>query len=516
MAGVNGSFCTYFDHWYLTRGLALARSLQRHRRGARLWVLCLTDLCFEVLRRLAPAGVRPLHLRDLEVADPALAAARRDRTVMEYYFTCTPALPLYLLEHERDLDLITYLDADLFFFEDPEPLFSELGERSVAIVPHRFPPRLRELERHGIYNVGWLTFRRDERGLTCLRWWRERCLEWCHDRVEPGRFAEQKYLDDWPQRFPGVVALRHPGANVAPWNLEAHRLTLQGERVRVDGEPLIFYHAHGLQEGRVPDPGLDQYGVALTPLVRDHVYGPYLRALDQERLEVDAVLEAARRGQASFSPAALADLADYDRALPEREVVRQARRATLQRLEECERDRAARLQQIERREARLAQAEADRTARLRDIDSLGRQLAVSESDRGARLKEIQRLGGELARADADRAARLHEIERLAADLAQADADRSARLLEVQRLQAQLAETEAACAASARSVEGLSQELERLGAELQRLREANAQTAAEADAASAQLLALQASRSWRWTAPLRALSARLLRRSRVGP
>ena len=99
---MNGSFCTYFDHWYLTRGLALARSLQRHRRGARLWVLCLSELCFEVLRRLAPVGVRSLRLRDLEVADPRLAAARRDRTVMEYYFTCTPALPLYLLEHEHE------------------------------------------------------------------------------------------------------------------------------------------------------------------------------------------------------------------------------------------------------------------------------------------------------------------------------------------------------------------------------------------------------------------------------
>jgi hypothetical protein len=90
------------------------------------------------------------------------------------------------------------------------------------------------------------------------------------------------------------------------------------------------------------------------------------------------------------------------------------------------------------------------------------------------------------------------------------------LLEVQRLKVQLAEAQAACAASARSVEGLSAELDRLGAELERLQEASAKTHAEAEAARAELVALHASRSWRWTAPLRALSAWLRRGSTTGP
>ena len=32
-------YCSYFDHNYLSRGVALYRSLQRHAPGARLWVL---------------------------------------------------------------------------------------------------------------------------------------------------------------------------------------------------------------------------------------------------------------------------------------------------------------------------------------------------------------------------------------------------------------------------------------------------------------------------------------------
>jgi hypothetical protein len=36
-------------------------------------------------------------------------------------------MTLNLLERESEVDLMTYLDADLFFFADPEPLFQELG-----------------------------------------------------------------------------------------------------------------------------------------------------------------------------------------------------------------------------------------------------------------------------------------------------------------------------------------------------------------------------------------------------
>jgi hypothetical protein len=398
---VSGSFCTYFDHWYLPRGLALAHSLQRHRPGARLWTLCLTDLCYEVTIRLAPPGVTPLRLQELEAADPELAMVRHGRTAAEYYFTCTPALVLYVLERDPAVETVTYLDADLCFFEDPQPLFDELGENAVAVVPHRFPPRLRELERHGLYNVGWVTFRRDSRGLACVRTWRAECLEWCHDRVEPGRFAEQRYLDAWPERFPGVVVLRHPGANLAPWNVEGHRLEVQGDAVQVDGAPLLFYHAHGFRRGAGADwdSGLEAYGVAVPEILRTHVFEPYLRALDRERSAVDALLGAARCGAAPLAANAQAELAAYDRAWPEREVARLARRATLDRLSACEQDRAARLREIERLGAALAEAESDRAARLREIERLGAALAEAESDRTAGLQEIERLVAALAEAE---------------------------------------------------------------------------------------------------------------------
>ena len=187
------------------------------------------------------------------------------------------------------MDLITYLDADLYFFADPAPLYEEIGDRSVAISAHRFPPELIAFEQFGIYNVGWLSFRRDESALSCLRWWRERCIEWCYDRVEPGRFADQKYLDDWPNRFQGVAVLSHKGANLAPWNLANYKVRASAGQVWVDEQPLVFFHYHGLRQivrGFLYDPNFGQYGYAADQTVKNSVYAPYVRVLAEKSREV--------------------------------------------------------------------------------------------------------------------------------------------------------------------------------------------------------------------------------------
>ena len=80
------------------------------------------------------------------------------------------------------------------------------------------PGALADQRRFGIYNVGWVSVRRRDDGIAALRWWRERCIEWCYDRVEGDRFADQRYLDRLPELFAGVHVIEHLGANLAPWN----------------------------------------------------------------------------------------------------------------------------------------------------------------------------------------------------------------------------------------------------------------------------------------------------------
>ena len=241
-------FCTYFDRNYLTRGLALYHSLVQHcPHPFSLWILCFDDETWDILSRLALSQVRLISRQEFETTNARLLQIKNERTLVEYYWTCTPALLLYILEQNPRVGLVTYLDADLYFFSAPRPIYDELGDGSILLIEHRFPPDKKELERFGIYNVGVMVFRGNATGLSALHWWNERCIEWCYARVEGDKFGDQKYLDDWRARFPGVVVLQHKGAGLAPWNIMGYSITNRNGRVWVDGEPLVFYHFHSMQ-----------------------------------------------------------------------------------------------------------------------------------------------------------------------------------------------------------------------------------------------------------------------------
>jgi FkbM family methyltransferase len=234
----------------LARGLALIESMQRVETAAcTIFVVCMDEMTHIVLRRLALPNVRPVPLHDVESHDEELLAAKPTRSLVEYYWTLTPTVVLRILERHPEIDQLTYLDADLLFFSSPQPLFDELSEASILIHEHRFSDRQKALATHsGRFNVGLMTFRRDAHGLAALRWWRMRCLEWCFARYEQGKMGDQLYLNDWPERFQGVVVLAHPGGGVAPWNHDQYDIGLSATgEVTVDQRPLIFYHFHSLK-----------------------------------------------------------------------------------------------------------------------------------------------------------------------------------------------------------------------------------------------------------------------------
>jgi glycosyltransferase involved in cell wall biosynthesis len=280
---MHSNYCCYFDHRYLPRGVAMMRSLRRWDPSAIVWVLCLSEECFQALSELAEPSVNLVRIDDLESAYPALGVARKNRSTIEFYFTCTPSLVRFVLAQAGEGAVVTYVDGDLYFFSSPEPLFAELGHDSVSIIPHRFPPRLRHLEKFGLYNVGWMSFRNDPRGQAVATWWQDRCNEWCYDILDGDRFADQKYLDRIATEFEGVVILSHRGANLAPWNLGSHRLTLRDDAVVVDRDwPLIFFHFHGLK--RVANglyiPDHFRYRAPFIGLIRTRIYRPYIQVLE--------------------------------------------------------------------------------------------------------------------------------------------------------------------------------------------------------------------------------------------
>jgi len=273
-------YCTYFDRGYLAPGVALWESLARHDPAAILIVLALDGETSRVLRRIGGDRVYVVDLAELLASDPELAALQEKRSRPEFIFSLTPCLIRFLLHTRTDLESMIYLDADLFFFAGPHAIWEELARGSVLVVPHRYPSWHDDSVRYGRFNVGVVGFRRDATGRACADWWRDQCLASTALTGDGVHYGDQKYLDEWPRRFAGVIESTHPGVNVAPWNWARHRFVVEPHAVRVDGKPLIVFHFAQFRRvsGGWFDSGQLEYGI-MPYRLRSRLYEEYWTAL---------------------------------------------------------------------------------------------------------------------------------------------------------------------------------------------------------------------------------------------
>jgi hypothetical protein len=297
-------FATLFDRNFLARGMVLYDSLRRHCPAFTLYVLCLDDATHGEIAAAAKThpGLVPIHLREIEAHDPALRAARADRSLIEYYFTLSPCLPLYVLKRHGP-DHVCTLDADQLFFSDPTPLFGLLRDHSVLITAHNFSPGLEEARKFGVYNVSFQVFKHDAVAVDCLERWRSQCLDWCKDEYdEPtGRFADQKYLDGWPALLGDRLhVFGRPGVGLAAWNFNRFSLSKGGSGYLVDGEPLMLVHFHGFKpfSARLAGNSFGLYHVRPCPVLAE-IYAEYWGLLREKQARLGDVTERGVRGPSS-------------------------------------------------------------------------------------------------------------------------------------------------------------------------------------------------------------------------
>jgi hypothetical protein len=305
---MNDIFCTYFDHNYLSRAMLTIRSLRRFAPDTTIYVLALSGLCEAILRELALPKVEIIPLAVLEDAYPELASIKPTRTLIEYYFTLSPFLPHFLFSH-TNADRITYIDGDLYFFTSPRPVLDQLGEASVAITPHRFSFEFRNHHVFGRFNVAWLTYRRCAEGLDCLNTYKAECTAWCYDRVEEGRFGDQKYLDTWPSRYPSLKIIEHKGFNLANWNIHNYMIRLKNDAIMIDDDPLVFFHFASTQMR--PDGTAEiivtHRGGRSKAVLFERVVNPYKHELEEESRALQVRFPALRTGVSNIRyPSAMA------------------------------------------------------------------------------------------------------------------------------------------------------------------------------------------------------------------
>jgi len=224
----------------------MIESLINQDAKSKIYILALDENVYFSIKKLFKSKVEVIKLKDFE--NNQLLKVKSNRSIGEYCWTITPWLIKYCLE-KYNLSDITYIDSDLFFFDNPGKVFPEDKKYSIFITPHNYTKDYDQSQSSGIYCVQFLKIVNDFEGVKCLNKWADQCLDWCYNRVEDGKFGDQKYLDEWPNEYNRVFVLKSLTIGLAPWNIQQFQLEEKKDKIysrHTSGEEsiLTYYHFH--------------------------------------------------------------------------------------------------------------------------------------------------------------------------------------------------------------------------------------------------------------------------------
>lgn len=234
------NFCTLFDSYYIHKGIAAYLSLERYTDDFHLFVMAFDIDCYRKLKEIGFKNMTVELVDNFET--PELLNVKPFRNKAEYCWTCGPSVIDFFMKSYK-LENLTYIDADLFFLSSPEILFKEIGDKEIAITEHNNE----DSSISGRFCVQYQFFANKGEGLTSLHWWRDRCIEWCFSRYEDGKFGDQRYIEQFPDRYKSLCIIQNRGAGIASWNMERYNYTNHSVIFEGKEYDFVFFHMHGIR-----------------------------------------------------------------------------------------------------------------------------------------------------------------------------------------------------------------------------------------------------------------------------
>lgn len=157
----------------------------------------------------------------------------------------------YLAKKFPDAEFILFLDPDVVVYNRLTALEELHHSADIVVTPHilhpqpfdgKTPTEISYLST-GTFNLGMISVKPSPNGIRFIEWWRDRlkdysCLDW-----KKGLYYDQKWINLAPVFFEKVEVLRHPGYNVAYWNLHERDVTDNNGTLLINQqEPLVIYH----------------------------------------------------------------------------------------------------------------------------------------------------------------------------------------------------------------------------------------------------------------------------------
>ncbi len=242
--------CTIVSPNYLPYARTLAKSYLGQHPADIFSVLIVANIQDKTI--LAREAFHAVFLDEIGLDDIAALAIKYN--ILELNTNVKPTFMKYLL-HQKNIEKLIYLDPDIYVYHPLEPIFELLQENEAVLTPHitspaegHLIPSEQDFLQSGTFNLGFIAVRNGSNASALLDWWETRCLDQGFNELRTGLFVDQKWMNLAPVLFDKVAVCKHPGCNMAYWNLHERSLQRSENSYTVNGtHELCFYHFSGVQ-----------------------------------------------------------------------------------------------------------------------------------------------------------------------------------------------------------------------------------------------------------------------------
>ncbi len=235
---------------FLPQVKVLADSLYQHHPECRLRCYLVEDQVDDTDRCSKNIEILPVSILDLP--NPS-----------HFFFQYTPfelccALKPFCILHalESETKRVLYLDADMMVINPFLGSIQEVWNKGILVTPHLRNPAIntdyKYFLKSGYFNAGFLGALNNHASIEFLNWWRDRLAKDCYHDYYGGILDDQRWLDMAIALFDSTDCLRHPGINVAHWNIHECSFSSNDDTIYVSKDiPLCLFHfssfcKHGL------------------------------------------------------------------------------------------------------------------------------------------------------------------------------------------------------------------------------------------------------------------------------
>jgi len=249
-------FTTYFNQFYLRKAVLMYESIIKyfdHDQDIEFFFYCFDQESVTILEKLSLPRINIKKIDEVEHWFGINHSLFPERTYIEYMFTLTPIIVRHARSACPDASII-YVDSDYYFYSSPAELISQCSDYDMAFVMHDFPDKYLYLEEHGRFNVGWNYFSPSRSTTSALNRWCAYTVSWCHDRIENGKYADQKYLDYICGKVERFWPIPADTIGLAEYNFFSNQITLKLDdslnikEFKSNNKPIVAWHHHGVVE----------------------------------------------------------------------------------------------------------------------------------------------------------------------------------------------------------------------------------------------------------------------------